>query len=69
MVHEVNSGYESCDVVYVFWSCRIVAVKNKVILNLRCSQGSHAVLKVLNCEIDFQDFEKVLYLSKMYIKH
>ena len=27
------------------------------------------VLKVLNCEIDFQDFEKVLTLAKMYIKY
>jgi len=30
-------------------------------------QGSHAVLKVLNCEIGFQDLEKVLNLAKMFI--
>jgi len=32
-------------------------------------QGSHVVLKVLNCEIGFQDLEKVLDSAKMYIKY
>jgi len=32
-------------------------------------QGSHAVLKVLNCEICFQDLERVLNLAKMYIMY
>jgi len=32
-------------------------------------QGSHAVLKVLNGEIGFQDLEKVLKLAKMCIKY
>jgi len=32
-------------------------------------QGSHAVLKVLNCEIGFEDLEKVLNLAKMYVKY
>jgi len=27
-------------------------------------QGSHVVFKVLNCEISFQDLEKVLNLAK-----
>jgi len=31
-------------------------------------QGSHVVLKVLNCEIGFQDLE-VLNLAKMYMKY
>jgi len=30
---------------------------------------SHAVLKVLNCEIGFQDLENVLNLAKMYLKY
>jgi len=30
-----------------------------------CKQGSHVVLKVLNCEIGFQNLEKVLILAKM----
>jgi len=33
------------------------------------SQDSHAVLKVLNREIGFQDLEKVLNFAKMYIKY
>ena len=37
------------------------------------TQGSHVVLKVfekvLNCEIGFQDLEKVLTLAKMCIKY
>jgi len=33
------------------------------------TQGSHEVLKVLNCEIDLQDLEKVLNLAKMCIKY
>jgi len=46
----------------------------KAIINVRClhlgiSQGSHAVLKVLNCEIGFQDLEKILNSAKMYIKY
>ena len=32
-------------------------------------QGSHAVLKVLNFKIGFQDLEKVLTFAKMYIKY
>jgi len=32
-------------------------------------QGSHAVLKVLNCEIGFPDLEKVLNWAKMFIKY
>jgi len=34
-----------------------------------CNQGSDEVFKVLNCEIGFQDLEKVLNLAKMYIKY
>jgi len=34
-----------------------------------CKQGSYAVLKVLNCEIGFQDLEKLLILAKMYMKY
>jgi len=41
---------------------------------LMICQGSHAVWKsliekVLNCENSFQDLEKVLILTKMYIKY
>jgi len=32
-------------------------------------QGSHAVLKVLNFKIGFQDLEKVLNLAKMYVRY
>jgi len=41
------------------------------ILSLILCEGSHAVLKVLevlDCEIGFQDLEKVLNLAKMCIK-
>jgi len=31
-------------------------------------QGSHAVLKVLNFKISFQDLEKVLNFANMYIR-
>jgi len=34
------------------------------------NQGSHVVLKVLNCEkLSFQDLEKILNLAKMCIKY
>ena len=33
------------------------------------TQGSHAVLKVLNCEIGFEDLENVLHFAKMYMKY
>jgi len=36
-------------------------------LFLYCVQGSHMVLKVLNCEVAFQDLEKILNLAKMFI--
>jgi len=36
--------------------------------NLYYDQGSHAVLKVLNFKIDFQDLEIVLNLAKMCIR-
>jgi len=32
-------------------------------------QGSDTVLKALNCEISFQDLEKVLNLAKMHIQY
>jgi len=40
-----------------------------IVFFFNCGQGSHAVLKVLNFEISFQDLEKVLNLAKMYIKY
>jgi len=33
------------------------------------TQGSHAILKVLNFKIGFQDLERVLNLAKMYIRY
>jgi len=33
------------------------------------AQGSHAVLKVLNFKIGFQDFEKVLNLAKLSLRY
>ena len=32
-------------------------------------RGIESIEKVLNCEIGFQDLEKVLNLAKMYIKY
>jgi len=43
-------------------------------LNVICGEsprhkGSHTVLKVLNCEIGFEDLENVLNIAKTYIKY
>jgi len=32
-------------------------------------RGIKSIEKVLNCEIGFQDLEKVLNLAKMYVKY
>jgi len=32
-------------------------------------QGSHAVLKVLNCEIGFENLENVLNFAKKHVKY
>jgi len=38
-------------------------------VTLRDPQGMERIEKVLNCEIGFQDLEKVLNLAKIYIKY
>jgi len=50
-----------------WWQHKLLLESNTLIIG--CWQGSHTVLKVLNCEIGFQDLEKVLNLTKMYIKY
>jgi len=39
------------------------------LLNVVLAGFPRSIEKVLNCEIDFQDLEKVLNLGKMYIKY
>jgi len=43
--------------------------KNASVIFRSWRQGFHAVLKVLDFEICFQDLEKVLNLAKMFIKY
>ena len=51
----------------MFWSrhCPFLRLASRVVYG----HDSHAVLKVLNCDIGFQDLEKVLNLTKMYMKY
>jgi len=47
------------------WNC----YETTAVIRTGFPRGIGSIEKVLNCEISFQDLEKVLSLSKMYIKN